>query len=85
MSVSVNGHEFDPTDVAADHSVDSIISAAAYADDLNVHVTFIGIIMFKSHFNILPKFYVRIFIYRTQKHNTLCVTGKISPTYALYI
>ena len=49
LTVGVDRYELYAANVGCDHTVDCVVSAAAYADNLNIDATFQGIIMFKCH------------------------------------
>ena len=65
-SVGVDGDKFNALDVRRDHSVDSVISAAAYAYNLNIGAYFDGVIVFKNCHFVYPPIYIflKFFYYK---------------------
>jgi hypothetical protein len=62
LTVGVDGYELYATNVGYDHTIDCVVSAAAYADNLNIDATFQAIIMFKCH-GFFPPNFLQIIIF----------------------
>ena len=64
LSVCIDSYKLNSSDIFRDHSVDCVISTASNTYNLDTYAAFAAVIVFESHFYILPIFIIVLFFTR---------------------